>query len=76
MKKTIGRLPDGLFLFLSRRNEKRRSNGPPFYVAAVKESGEVEPIEVHHLVPGSHEVVHELHFSIVAAINFSNGTQF
>ena len=33
-------------------------------------SGEVEPVEVHHLVPRGHEVVHKLLLRIRASIDF------
>src|SRR5579871_224838 len=37
--------------------------------------GHIESVQVHHLVPCSHEVVLELFGSIRASIHFGNGTQ-
>src|SRR4030088_1262211 len=38
-------------------------------------SGEVEPAEVHDLVPRGHEVAHELLLRVVARIDLGDGTQ-
>src|SRR6266702_1623366 len=39
-------------------------------------SGEIEPIEVHDLVPRGHEVVHELLPRVVARVDLRECTQF
>ena len=36
-------------------------------------SGKVEAVEVHHLVPGGHEVMHELLRRVAARIDFREG---
>ena len=38
-------------------------------------SGEVEAIEIHHLVPRSHEVTHELLFRVVTCIHLRAGSE-
>src|ERR671912_883171 len=38
-------------------------------------AGEVVPVEVHDLVPGCHEVVHELLLRVVARIDLRDGPQ-
>src|SRR4030088_266927 len=38
-------------------------------------SGEVEPAEVHDLVPRGHEVAHELLLRVVARVDLGDGTQ-
>src|SRR5262245_3882638 len=40
------------------------------------ESGEVEPVEVHDLVPGAHEVANELLLRVVGRVDLGDGTQF
>src|SRR4029453_9991867 len=37
--------------------------------AGTSRSGEIEPIEVHHLVPRGHEVTHELLLCVVARVD-------
>ena len=37
---------------------------------------EVETVQVHHLGPGSHEIMHKFLFSIFACIQFSKRTKF
>src|SRR5262249_53876383 len=38
-------------------------------------SGEVEAVEVHHLAPRRHEVLHELFLRVRARIDFREGSQ-
>src|SRR5215207_5314282 len=38
-------------------------------------SGEVEPIEVHHLVPRGHEVTYELLLRVVARVDLRDGSE-
>src|ERR1700723_4722400 len=40
-----------------------------------RESGEVKAVQVHHLVPGSHEVAHERLLRVVTGICFCEGPE-
>ncbi len=37
-------------------------------------SDKVEPVETHHLVPGSHEVTHELLLRVVLCVDLREGS--
>ena len=39
-------------------------------------SGEIEAVKVHDLVPGRHEVGHELPLGIRTCVDFSQGAEF
>src|ERR1041385_9414683 len=43
--------------------------------AHVTAGGQIEAIEIHHLVPPGDEVLHELRLRIVARIDFGEGAQ-
>ena len=38
--------------------------------------GRIKSVQIHHLVPGCHKILHKLHLSICAAIHFGDGAQF
>src|SRR5205823_1138546 len=40
-----------------------------------RKSGEVKAIQVHHLVPSSHEVAHKLLFRILTCIDLGEGSE-
>ena len=40
-----------------------------------RQSGQIEAIQVHYLVPGSYEVMYELLLGVVLGIDFGQGTQ-
>src|SRR5689334_11066778 len=59
-------------------NEKGRPTGPPFQFCQPRIlrrllSQKVVAVEIHHLGPGRHKVLHELLFGVRAAIDFRKG---
>ncbi len=47
-----------------------------FAISTVLFLCEVETVQVHHLGPGGHEIMHKFLLSIFACIHLSEGTQF
>src|SRR5882724_8790639 len=53
----------------------RSAGGRPTWTSGSGGSDSVEPVEVHDLVPRSHEVVHELLLRVVAGVDLREGPQ-
>src|SRR5271170_3676156 len=64
-----------------KQNKRRQPRRPlrafdkTLYSAAAARSGELEAIEIHHLVPRSYEVLHELLPRVRASIDFGKRSQ-
>src|SRR5882724_6840546 len=61
---------------LTNSNQKRIIHSAATYaIPNRRESGEVVAVEVHHLVPGRHEIFHKLLLRVRARIDFCKGPE-